>query len=60
MLDGFGRHLPGEVYAWLGGAAIAITAASATIARLMALAKTQELLKKLWPKLAAQEVTPSH
>lgn len=59
MLDGFGRHLTPEIYAWLGGAAVVITAASATIARIMALAKSQELLKKLWPKLAAQEVTPA-
>lgn len=57
VLDGFGRHLPGEMYAWLAGAAVVITAASATIARLMALAKAQELIKKLFPKLAYKEVS---
>lgn len=36
ILDGFGRHLPPEMYAWLAGAAVVITAAAATIARIMA------------------------
>ncbi|QWY81335.1 membrane protein [Arthrobacter phage Rizwana] len=56
MLDGFGRHLTPEIYAWLGGAAVVITAASATIARLMALAKAQDLLKKFLPIFAYKEV----
>ncbi len=37
ILDGFGRHLPADVYGWLVGAVMAITAASATIARISAL-----------------------
>lgn len=37
ILDGFGRQLPPDMYAWLAGAAVVITAASATLARIGAI-----------------------
>lgn len=57
VLDGFGSHLPPEVYAYLAGASVVVTALAATLARVMALTKVQELFKKLSPFFAAKEVT---
>lgn len=37
IVDGFGQHLPPALYSWLLAAAVVITAASATIARIMAI-----------------------
>ncbi|WP_426940258.1 hypothetical protein [Pseudarthrobacter sp. S6] len=37
ILDGFGRHLPPDIYGLLAGAVVVITAASATIARVAAI-----------------------
>ena len=52
VLDGFGRHLPPELYAWLAGAAVVITAASATLAKLAALPSVIEWTRKYLPWLA--------
>lgn len=37
ILDGFGRHLPADIYGWLAGAVVVITALSATLARVAAI-----------------------
>lgn len=37
VVDGFGQHMPDGLRLWLAGAAVAITALSATIARVMAI-----------------------
>ena len=55
ILDGFGRHLPPEMYAWLGGAAVVITAASATLARIAAYPAAIEWTRKYLPFLAPDE-----
>lgn len=52
VLDGFGRHLPPELYGWLGGAAVVITAASATLARIAAIPGVIEWTRKFLPFLA--------
>lgn len=52
VLDGFGRHLPPEMYGWLAGAAVVITAASATIARISAIPGVIEWTRKYLPFLA--------
>jgi len=52
VLDGFGQHLPPALYAWLAGAAVVITAASATLARLAALPGVIEWTRKYLPWLA--------
>lgn len=52
VLDGFGRHLPPEMYAWLAGAAVVITAASATLARISAIPGVIEWTRKFLPFLA--------
>lgn len=52
VLDGFGQHLPPGVYAWLAGAAIAITAASATLTRIAAIPGVIEWTRKYLPWLA--------
>lgn len=52
VLDGFGQHLPPEIYAWLGGAAAVITAASATLARISAIPGVIEWTRKFLPFLA--------
>lgn len=52
ILDGFGQHLPPALYAWLAGAAVVITAASATLARLAALPGVIEWTRKYLPFLA--------
>jgi hypothetical protein len=57
VLDGFGSHLPPEVYAYMAGLAVTLTALSATAARVMALSKVQDALKKLAPIFASKERT---
>jgi len=52
VLDGFGQHLPPALYAWLAGAAVVITAASATLARLAALPGVIEWTRRYLPWLA--------
>lgn len=52
VLDGFGRHLPPELYGWLALAATVITAASATIARISAIPGVIEWTRKYLPFLA--------
>ncbi|MDJ0321815.1 hypothetical protein [Pseudarthrobacter sp. PS3-L1] len=51
VLDGFGRHLPTEVYAYLAGAAVVITAVSATLARVMAVPGVIEWTRTYLPFL---------
>lgn len=48
-VDGFGQHLPENFRAQLLGAALVLTAASATAARIMASAKVLELTRKYAP-----------
>jgi hypothetical protein len=52
VLDGFGRHLPPEMYGWLAGAAVVITAASAAIARISAIPGVIQWTRKYLPFLA--------
>ena len=52
ILDNFGQHLPPAVYAWLAGAALVITAASATLAKIMARADAIAWTRKYLPWLA--------
>lgn len=52
VLDGFGRHLPPEMYAWLAGAAVVITAASATLARVAAIPGVIAWTRQYLPWLA--------
>jgi hypothetical protein len=57
VLAGFGEQLPAGLYAWLAAAAVALTAAAATIARIMAipgvLAFTRKYLAWAAPSPAA-------
>lgn len=48
-VDGFGQHLPEGFRLWLTGAALTLTALSATIARIMASAKVLEFTRKYAP-----------
>jgi hypothetical protein len=48
-VEGFGQHLPEDFRLWLTGAAVALTAASATAARIMASAKVLEFTRKYAP-----------
>ena len=57
VLDGFGQHLPPALYAWLAGAAVVITAASATLARLAALPGVIEWTRKYLPWLAPDKTS---
>jgi hypothetical protein len=52
VLDGFGQHLPPELYAWLAAAAAVITAASATLARLAAIPGVIDWTRRFLPFLA--------
>jgi hypothetical protein len=52
ILDGFGRQLPPDIYAWLAGAVVAITAASATLARIAAIPGVIDWTRKYLPFLA--------
>lgn len=48
-VDGFGRHLPDGFRVWLLGAAVVLTAASSTIAKIMASARVLEFTRKYAP-----------
>lgn len=52
ILDNFGQHLPPAVYAWLAGAAVVITAASATLAKIMARVNVIAWTRKYLPFFA--------
>jgi hypothetical protein len=52
ILDGFGRHLPPDMYAWLATAAVVITALSATLANIMARANVIAWTRKYLPFFA--------
>jgi hypothetical protein len=52
ILDGFGEQLPPGLYAWLAGAAVTITAVSATLARIAAIPGVIEWTRKYLPFLA--------
>lgn len=48
-VDGFGQHLPEGFRVWLLGAAVTLTAAASTIAKIMANARVLELTAKHAP-----------
>ena len=48
-IDGFGQHLPEGFRVWLLGAAVMLTAASATIAKIMASRRVLEFTRKYFP-----------
>ena len=52
IVDGFGQHLPDGLRLWLAGAAVVITAASATITRVMAIPGVIEWTRAYLPWLA--------
>jgi len=52
ILDGFGRHLPPEMYAYLAAAAVVLTAVSATLAKIMARTDVIEWTRKYLPFFA--------
>lgn len=52
ILDGVGQHLPPELYAALAGAAVVITAVSATLAKIMARAEVIAWTREYLPWLA--------
>lgn len=52
IVDGFGQHLPDGLRLWLAGAALTITAASATITRIMAIPGVIEWTRAYLPWLA--------
>lgn len=52
IVDGFGQHLPEGLRLWLAGAALVITAASATITRIMAIPGVIEWTRAYFPWLA--------
>lgn len=52
IVSGFGQHLPDGLRLWLAGAAVAITAASATITRVMAIPGVIEWTRAYLPWLA--------
>lgn len=52
IVDGFGQHLPPSIYLWLTGAAVAITAVSATLARIAAIPGVIDWTRKYMPFLA--------
>jgi hypothetical protein len=49
IVNGFGQHLPEGLRLWLLATAAALTAAAATIARVMALPRVIELTRKYAP-----------
>jgi hypothetical protein len=51
-LDTVGEHLPPEVYAWLGGAALVVTAVSTFLARVQAIPGVIEWTRRYLPWLA--------
>lgn len=52
IVDGFGQHLPDGLRLWLAGAAVVITAASATITRVMAIPGVIDWTRRFLPFLA--------
>jgi len=52
VVDGFGQHLPDGLRLWLGGLAVAITALSATLTRIMAIPGVIEWTRTYLPFLA--------
>lgn len=52
VVDGFGQHLPDGLRLWLAGAAAVITAASATITRVMAIPGVIDWTRRYLPWLA--------
>lgn len=58
IVDGFGQHLPPELYGWLLGAAAVITAASATLARIAAIPGVIAWTRRFLPWLAPDDKTP--
>lgn len=52
IVEGFGQHLPPSMYLWLTGAATAITAASATLARISAIPAVIDWTRRFLPFLA--------
>ena len=52
VVAGFGQHLPEGIRLWLAGAAVVITAASATITRVMAIPGVIEWTRSYLPWLA--------
>jgi hypothetical protein len=59
VLDGFGRHLPPELYGLLVTAAIVITSASATIARVAAIPGVIDWTRRYLSWLAPDDKKPS-
>lgn len=53
IVDGFGRDLPPELYAWLVSVTAGITLAASILAKVMARPDVQEWLAKYAPFLAA-------
>lgn len=49
VVHGFGQHLPEDFRVWLLGAAVTLTAFSATVARIMALPRVIELTREYAP-----------
>lgn len=52
VVDGFGQHLPDGFRLWLAGLAAVITAASATITRVMAIPGVIDWTRRFLPFLA--------
>jgi hypothetical protein len=55
IVDGFGQHLPDGLRLWLLGASVTLTAASATLAKIMANVKVIEWTRKYAPFFAPQK-----
>jgi hypothetical protein len=58
VVDGFGQHLPPEIYAWLVGSAAVITAASATLTRIAAIPGVIEWTRRYLSWLAPDDKRP--
>lgn len=58
FLDTVGAHLPGEVYAWLAGAAVVVTAVSTFVARVQAIPGVIQWTARYLPWLAPDPRVP--
>lgn len=58
VLAGMGEQLPPGLHAWLAGAALTITAASATLARIAAIPGVIAWTRRFLPFLAPDNKTP--
>lgn len=58
FLETVGGHLPGEVYAWLGGAAVVVTAVSTFVARVQAIPGVIQWTARYLPWLAPDPNIP--